>query len=492
MAGIAVYVEGMPEPSLPTPPQEWDVIVVGAGAVGENAADRAHKAGLTVAIIEKHLVGGECSFYACSPSKALLRPIHATRASQRVQGSEGAHLDPQGVLARRDAWVNRVGTSDTFDDSGQVGWLDHVGITLLRGEGRLVGELALEVDGRTVVARHAVILATGTAPTVPPIPGLRESNPWTNREATTSRHIPERLAVLGGGVVACELAQVYAALGSTVTVIEVNDGLLGGNEAFAGQAVAEAFERDGVEVLLGTKAESVSRLGPTGEVTVELSSGTRVVADELLVAVGRTPATESLGVEAVGGRLDEAGFVRVTERMEVEGVSGDNPWLYAVGDVNGEALLTHMGKYQARAVGDLVGARAAGREPDADRTTPWAVGAGSPQVVFTDPEVASVGLTEEQARERGIQVRVVDLPMDSAAGSGLQAEGYQGQARIVVDQDAGVLVGATFVGQDVAELVHPATVAIVGKVPLTTLWHAVPSYPTMSEIWLRLLEEYGL
>lgn len=473
-------------------PPEWDVIVVGAGPVGENAADRVHEAGLTVAIVEKHLVGGECSFYACSPSKALLRPIHATRASQRVQGSAGARIDPAGVLARRDSWINRIGTTDTFDDSGQVGWLDHVGITLLRGEARLTGELAIEVDGKPFRARQAVVLATGTTSTIPPIPGLREAHPWTNRAATTSRRIPDRLAVLGGGVVACELAQVYAAIGSKVTIIELADGLLGRHEEFAGRAVAEALERDGVDVRLGTRAESVSRLGPTGEVTVQLSDGTSVTADELLVAVGRTPATQGLGVQEVGGELDDAGYVRVTERMEVEGISPDQPWLYAVGDVNGKALLTHMGKYQARAVGDLLGARAAGREPDPRTTVPWAVGVGSPQVVFTDPEVAAAGLSEAEARERGLTIRVVDLPMDSAAGAGLQAEGYQGQARIIVDEDAGVLVGATFVGQDVAELVHAATVAIVGKVPLTTLWHAVPSYPTMSEIWLRLLEEYGV
>ena len=479
-------------PSTPDLPPEWDVIVVGAGPVGENAADRAHKAGLTVALVEKHLVGGECSFYACSPSKALLRPIHATRASQRVQGSEGARVDPAGVLARRDAWVNRIGTTDTFDDGGQVGWLDHVGITLLRGEARLTGELAVEVDGKPFRARRAVVLATGTTSTIPPIPGLHEARPWTNREATTSRRIPDRLAVLGGGVVACELAQVYAALGSAVTIIEQADGLLGRHEEFAGDAVAEALERDGVDLRLGTRAESVSRLGPTAEVTVQLSDGTSVTADELLVAVGRTPATSGLGVQEVGGELDDAGFVRVTERMEVEGISPDHPWLYAVGDVNGRALLTHMGKYQARAVGDLLGARAAGREPDPRTTVPWATGVGSPQVVFTDPEVAAAGLTEAEARERGLTIRVVDLPMDSAAGAGLQAEGYQGQARIIVDEEAGVLVGATFVGQDVAELVHAATVAIVGKVPLTTLWHAVPSYPTMSEIWLRLLEEYGV
>ena len=483
--------EENPRP-LPDAPQEFDVIVVGAGPVGENAADRAHKAGLTVAIVEKHLVGGECSFYACSPSKALLRPIHATRASQRVQGSEGAHVDPPGVLARRDSWINRVGTSDTLDDSGQVGWLDHVGITLLRGEARLTGELAIEVDGKPYRARQAVILATGTMAAVPADPraarGEAVDQPRGDHESPDPRPAGRPRGRRGG------LRAGPGLRGDRVEGHHHRDGRRapGRNEEFAGKAVAEALERDGVDLRLGTRAESVSRLGPTGEVTVQLSDGSSVTADELLVAVGRTPATRGLGVQEVGGELDDAGYVRVTERMEVEGISGDQPWLYAVGDVNGRALLTHMGKYQARAVGDLVGARAAGREPDPLTTVPWAVEVGSPQVVFTDPEVAAAGLTEAEARERGIRVRVVDLPMDSAAGAGLQAEGYQGQARIVVDEDAGVLVGATFVGQDVAELVHAATVAIVGKVPLTTLWHAVPSYPTMSEIWLRLLEEYGV
>ena len=463
----------------------WDVIVLGAGPVGEVAADRVRKAGLTVAVVEQHLVGGECSFYACSPSTALLRRVQVTRASLGVVGSVGAHLDRDGVLHRRDQWINDL------SDSGAVGWLEHVGIDLVRGSGRIVGERRVEVDGTTLEARHAVVLATGTSPLLPDIPGLADARPWTNREATTASKVPDRLAVLGGGVVACELALVYAALGSEVMIIEQEDRLLGRAEPVAAAGGADSLRRDGVDIRLGVAATAVSRLGVSGEVTVELDDGSQVISDEILVAVGRVPNTAGLGLDALGVQTDEQGYVRVSERLEASGLDGQ-PWLYAAGDVTGISLLTHMGKYQARACADLVAARATGRPDSGPSMTPFATGLGSPQVVFTDPEVASTGLTEEQARERGIRVRVVDVPMDKAAGSGLQAEGYQGQARIVVDEDEGILVGATFVGQDVADLVHPATVAIVGKVPLTTLWHAVPSFPTMSEIWLRLLEEYGL
>lgn len=464
----------------------WDVIVIGAGPVGENVAARVRKAGLTVAIIEKHLVGGECSFYACSPSKALLRPVLVTRAAQRVQGSEGATVDPEGVLARRDTWI------DGLSDKGAVGWLDEAGIDLVRGSARLAGERRVEVGDRLYAARHAVVVATGTAPLVPDLPGLRDAHPWTNREATTSRRVPERLVVLGGGPVACELAVVYAALGSAVTVVEQEDRLLGRMEPFAAEAVTAGLRAQGVEIRTGTGATKVTRLGPTGEVTVDLGEGGSLTADEILVAVGRVPNTGDLGLDTVGAVTDEQGHLRVDHRMEVQGAVGDRPWLYAVGDVNGIAPLTHMGKYEGRACADLIAARATDQPVDDASMTPWAEDLGTVQVVWTDPEVAATGLTEEQARERGIRVRVVDVPMDKAAGSGLQAEGYQGQARMVVDEDRGVMVGATLVGQDVAELVHPATVAIVGEVPLTTLWHAVPAFPAMSEIWLRLLEEYGI
>jgi pyruvate/2-oxoglutarate dehydrogenase complex dihydrolipoamide dehydrogenase (E3) component len=463
-----------------------DVIVIGAGSSGEVAADRVRRAGLTVAMVERRLVGGECSYYACIPSKALLRPILATRAAQRVQGSVGAHLDAEAVLKRRDYWVSNL------DDSGAVKWVDEAGIQLLRGDARIVGERLVEVDGTPWEARYAVVVATGTRPALPEIPGLREAKPWTNVEATTAQRVPNRLAVLGGGVVACEMALVYASLGSEVTVVARGSRLLARLEEFAGEAVRAGLVSAGAEVHLGAEAERVSRLGPTGEVTVHLKDGGEVVADELLCALGREPVTRELGVESVGARLDEQGYLVVADTLEVKDAGGDEPWLYAVGDATGDVHLTHMGKYQARACGDLVAARALGRPEDEPGLRSWATDRGTPQVIFTDPEVAAVGLTEAEARDRGLDVRVVDVPMTSASGAGLQADHYEGTARLVVDESARTVVGATFVGQDVAELAHAATIAVVGEVPLETLWHAVPSFPTMSEVWLRLLEAYGL
>lgn len=462
----------------------YDVIVLGAGPVGENAADRAGRRGLKVAVVERRLVGGECSFYACIPSKALLRPIHAAHSAHRVRGVTGARIEAQEVLARRDYWVSDL------DDSGAAGWLDSVGIALIRGDGRLVGERLVEVGGTTYRASTAVVLATGTSAAVPDIPGLREAKPWTNIEATTAKTVPGRLVILGGGVVAAEMAQVYAGLGSRVILVERGGRLLARAEEFAGELVADALRKQGVDIRLGVSAEAVSRPTAGGEVTVSLSDGSQVTGDEVLAALGRTPSTYGLGLETVGVRTSRAGYVEVDERCEVTSVGGS--WLYAVGDVNGRNLLTHMGKYQGRVCGDVIAARAAGDAVDGPGMTAWADALGAPQVVFTDPEVASVGLTAAAARERGVEVRFVDVQMSSASGAGLQADGYAGRARLVVDERARVVVGATFVGQDVADLVHAATVAVVGRVPIDTLWHAVPSFPAMSEVWLRLLEEYGL
>jgi pyruvate/2-oxoglutarate dehydrogenase complex dihydrolipoamide dehydrogenase (E3) component len=486
-------------------PRTYDVVVIGAGPVGENAAGRARRGGLSAVIVESRLVGGECSFYACIPSKALLRPVNLVASTRRVRGVRPSGLDPAEVLARRDYWVS------SWDDAGAKTWLDGEGIDLVRGHGRLAGERRVEVevpDGEPVVllARYAVVLATGTSAAVPPIEGLREARPWTNVEATSARSIPERLVVLGGGVVACEMAQAFSGLGSQVTLVERADRLLGRTEPFAGDLVAAGLREAGVDVRLGTTVTKVARGsgdggsgdagsgdggsgdGGSGEVTVTLSDGSTVQGDEVLAALGRHPTTDDIGLDTVG--LAAGGYVGVDESMLVASVDGG--WLYAVGDVNGRNLLTHMGKYQGRVCGDVIVARSKGEPDDGPSMRATSDALGAPQVVFTDPEVCAVGLTEDAAHSAGLDVKVVDVPMSSASGSGLQADGYQGQARIVVDQARRVVVGATFVGQDTAELIHSATVAVVGELPLERLWHAVPSFPTISEVWLRLLESYGL
>jgi pyruvate/2-oxoglutarate dehydrogenase complex dihydrolipoamide dehydrogenase (E3) component len=481
----------------------YDVVVIGAGPVGENAAGRVRRGGLTCVIVESRLVGGECSFYACIPSKALLRPVNLAAATRRVRGVRPSGLDVAEVLARRDYWTSN------WDDSGAKGWLDSEGIDLVRGHARLTGPLRVEVtpkdgpasadgeaDGEaggevvTLVARQAVVLATGTSAAVPPIEGLRESRPWTNIEATSASSIPRRLVILGGGVVACEMAQAYAGLGSQVTLLERGDRLLGRTEPFAGDFVAAGLREAGVDVRLGTAVTKVVRAGSdgSGEVTVTTADGSTVVGDQVLAALGRTPSTSDLGLDTVG--LKAGGFVTVDESMRVADVA--DGWLYAVGDVNGRNLLTHMGKYQGRVAGDVIVARSSGAPDDGPSLRATSDALGAPQIVYTDPEVCAVGLTEAAAREAGLDVKVVDVPMTSASGAGLQADNYQGQARMVVDQTRQVVVGVTFVGQDTAELVHSATVAVVGGVPLDRLWHAVPSFPSMSEVWLRLLESYGL
>jgi dihydrolipoamide dehydrogenase len=491
--------------------QEYDVIVIGAGPTGENVADRARRGGLSVAVTESELVGGECSYWACVPSKALLRPAAALAAARAVDGARQAvtgELDAAAVLARRTRF-----THGWSDDSGQVKWLDGTGSTLVRGAARLAGERKVEVtapDGGpaggtvTLAARHAVVVATGSAAAIPPVPGLAEPLVWTSREATSAETVPGRLAILGGGVVACEMATAWRALGAEVTMLVRGPRLLGAMEPFAGDLVAAALRSAGVDVRTGTGVARVRRLSRATPVEIWTSatktSATKtsattgsadLVADELLVAAGRVPRTTNLGLESVG--LTPGDWLAVDDSCLVGSVPGG--WLYAVGDVNHRNLLTHMGKYQARACGDAIVARARG-ELDGP-SSPWTKTAasadhlGAPQVVFTDPEVAAVGLTEAQARDQGLPVRAVDYELGHVAGAVLAADGYQGQARFVVDERRQVLAGATFAGPGTAELLHAATIAVVGEVPLARLWHAVPSFPTISEVWLRFLETYG-
>ncbi|GLU45757.1 dihydrolipoyl dehydrogenase family protein [Nocardiopsis ansamitocini] len=473
---------------------EFDLVVIGGGPTGENVADRAVAGGLSVALVEAGLVGGECSYWACIPSKTLLRPAAALGQAKAVQGSAQAVtgvIDARAVLRRRDEMVAG------FDDSGQADWLKGAGVTLVRGRGRITAPRIVEAtgpDGATVTltARLAVAVCTGSVPVLPPIPGLAQAQPWTNREATAAESVPDSLVVVGGGVVACELAWAWRSLGARVHQLVRGPRLLAGNEPFAGELVAAALREAGVDLRMETETVEVSRV-PGGERTVRFTTGGRsesVTAAELLMATGRRPATDGLGLEALG--LGTAALADVDDDCRVRGVAGG--WLYSVGDVNGRAALTHMGKYQARAVGDTIAARSRGEAAEPRPWTRWAATADHravPQVIFTEPEVAAVGLTEHAAREAGLRVRAVEYDLGSVSGATLFDPGYRGRAKMVVDEDRQVVVGATLVGPGVGELIHAATVAVVGEVPLERLWHAVPSFPTVSEVWLRLLETYG-
>jgi dihydrolipoamide dehydrogenase len=347
---------------------------------------------------------------------------------------------------------------------------------------------------RTITARHAVVLATGTRAAVPPIPGLREARPWTSRDVTNLHEVPARVVVIGGGVVACEAVTWLRGLGSDeVTVVEAAPRLLGRNEPFAGDLIADRFRKDGVAVHLDATVQRVSRpeVRDTGEgllhggpARVTLGDGTEIDADEIVVATGRIPNSDDLGLDRVGVTPNRAGYLDVDDHFAVPGTD----WLYAVGDLCGRALLTHMGKYQARIVGDVIAARASGRPLEGNRYRDIADHGAVPQVTFTDPEVGSVGRTVDQARADGIDVEAVEYDLAWLAGTSLLRDDYVGRANLVIDRATDTLVGATFVGSGIAELVHSATIAIVGQVPVDLLWHAVPSYPTASEIWLRLLE----
>jgi len=468
------------------------VIVIGAGPVGYTLAARARAAGLSVAVVERELVGGECAYWACIPSKAILRPVVAVADARRVAGAVQAvtgTIDAPAVFKRRDEWVSN------WHDDGPAAGLKSLGADLIRGHGRLAGHRRVTVqtpDGGTMAltARHAVVICTGSRTALPELAGLAEARPWTNRHATDARTVPARLAIVGGGGVGVEMASAWQGLGAAVTLLAQADGLLARMEPFAGEIVGRALEQAGVDVRIGVTVTAIRRPGGVGPVTLTLEDGGQIEADEALFATGRQPLTDDIGLDTVG--LIPGSWLEVDDTCMVRAL--EDGWLYALGDVNRHALLTHQGKYQARIAAAAIAARVAGQPVDPAPWGPHAVTAdyrAVPQVFFCDPPAGAVGLTADQAERAGHRIRVIDVdPGQAVPGAGLYADGYTGRARMVVDEDHGCLLGVTFVGPGTEELIHSATIAVAGQVPVSRLWHAVPCFPSISEVWLRLLEAY--
>jgi pyruvate/2-oxoglutarate dehydrogenase complex dihydrolipoamide dehydrogenase (E3) component len=449
--------------------EKFDAIILGMGPGGEVVAGRMLSAGKKVAVVEKELLGGECAYWACIPSKTLIRPPEVRNEATRAQGTSTPTLDLKDIFDYRDYIIRNL------DDSGEVESYEEQGATVLKDEGRLDGPGRVEVNGETLEADH-VIVATGSASNMLPIEGLADVPMWTNREATTTHEVPERAIVIGGGPNGIETSQWLSRLGSSITLIQSPDRLLDREDSKVGDIIQEILEEEDVDVRTGRKVEK-ARKENDGSTIVTLDDGQEVATDVVVMVAGRTPRVEGIGLESVGVQVDKKGLP-VNDRCQVAGVPG----LWAIGDVTGIMPFTHVAQYQGR----VASANILGGNRKADYR-------GIPRVVFSDPEIAATGLTEEEARQEGVDVAAVilDLPQVRARSVTYEKE-PRGTLALVADRKERVLVGAWAVAPLAGEWIHQACWAVRTRTSIDTLLDGVSQFPTFSQGYLAALEQLDL